>query len=218
MSHRGKSSLWMRRHVEDAYVKRARKDGVRSRSAYKLEEVLKKHKIIRPHHIVVDLGSSPGGWSQCAAKYLGPSGHLIAIDLLHMDMIDNVTFIQGDFTHSDIQEALIQKIKQHARRDGSSDGKYVNVVLSDMMHNMTGHKQTDHFRSMDLVYSALDFAKANLIAHSSSTLFLKLLRGEDEEAFIKDTRRIFDKIQVLKPDASRKESAEIYVLARGKKV
>lgn len=202
--------------MEDSYVQRAQKEGVRSRSAYKLKEVVERYKLIRPNDIVVDLGSSPGGWSEVAVKSLGPSGHLVAIDLLHMDAIDNVTFLQGDFTDASTQETLVRKIEEVVNR-GDNNAHFVNVVLSDMLHNMTGHKQTDHFKSMDLVHNALEFAKLNLAPHPSSSFFVKLLRGEDEKDFLTETRRVFDKVQVLKPGASRRDSTEMYVLARGKK-
>ena len=207
---KGKSSAWLKRHVNDPFVQNAKKDNLRSRSAFKLEEILQKHRIIQPHYRVVDLGAAPGGWSLSAVKALRGTGRLIAIDLLPMESIDNCEFIQGDFLSQEVREELVRKLSS------SSSGR-VDCVLSDMLHNMTGHKQTDHFRSMNLVYSVFDFAKEHLQRSQNSSMLVKLLRGEDESEFLADLRDEFDSVKVIKPAASRKDSAEMYVLARGKK-
>ena len=198
----------MNRHVNDAFVKSSRKEGLRSRSAYKLIEVQEKRKFIKPHSIVVDLGAAPGGWSVAASKYVSKEagGCVVAVDLLEFAGVDNCVNITGDFT----DEKTLEEVK------AALEGRAVDVVLSDMLHNTTGHKQTDHFRSLDLCYSALDFAEDHLAKEGS--LFLKFLRGQDDKELISAVQELqFSQgVKILKPAASRKESAEAYLLAMGR--
>ncbi len=214
LSKKSSSSPWMRRHLKDQFVNSAKKDGLRSRSAYKLEEVQSKLTFIKSHHAVVDLGAAPGGWSVAAASYLGDGGRLIAVDLLSMDPIDKCLFIQGDFTSEPVQAELRKLLITAAEGEGGGGG--VDVVLSDMLHNTTGHKQTDHFRSMNLAHAALDFAQAHVKLGNGSSFFAKFLRGADDQAFLAEVRAVFSEVKVLKPAASRKESNEAYVFARGR--
>jgi 23S rRNA (uridine2552-2'-O)-methyltransferase len=197
------SKQWLRRHVEDPYVQRSKREGYRSRAAYKLTEIDERDKLLKPGIVVVDLGSAPGGWSQVLAKKAGPKGLVIAIDLLDMDPVAGVTFIKGDFTRTDgltaVKEALGNR-KPH-------------LVLSDMSPNITGIPITDQARSMALSELALEFAKEHL-ARDGACL-VKVFQGSGYPEFLKSAREVFEKVVVRKPDASRDESAELYLLARG---
>lgn len=203
-----KSKAWMNRHVNDLFVKNSKKEGLRSRSAYKLIEVQKKHRFIKPHSIVVDLGAAPGGWSVSASKYISreAGGRVVGVDLLKYASVENCEHIQGDFT----DERTLRKLK------AALDGRAVDVILSDMLHNTTGHRQTDHFRSLDLCYSALDFAESTL--GKGGSIFIKFLRGQDDQELVSAVQELEfrDGVRLIKPAASRKESAECYLLAIGR--
>lgn len=205
----GSSKAWMNRHVKDAFVQRAVKENLRSRSAYKLEEMQEKHKLIRPGDVVVDLGAAPGGWSLVATRSLRPAqgGRLISLDLLPMEAVPNAHILQGDFTTQEVQSQLLSLV----------EGRKVDVVLSDMLGNATGHSSTDHFRSMDLVRSVIHFAQG-VLSPSQGVVLCKYLRGEDEKALMEECKAVFKTVKVVKPAASRSESTEAYLLAKGLKL
>jgi 23S rRNA (uridine2552-2'-O)-methyltransferase len=199
------SKQWLRRHVNDPYVQRARKEGYRSRSAYKLIEIDARDKLLKPGITVVDLGAAPGGWSQVAAKRVGGDGTVIAIDLLEMDPVSGVTFIRGDF---DTPKGI-------AAVEAALDGRKADLVLSDMAPNMTGIAVTDQARGMNLAEIARDFALLHL--KSDGALLIKIFQGAGYDEYLLSLRRALRKVVVRKPDASRDESAEQYLLARGLK-
>jgi 23S rRNA (uridine2552-2'-O)-methyltransferase len=199
------SKQWLRRHVSDPYVQRSKKEGYRSRSAYKLTEIDDRDKLLKPGMVVIDLGSAPGGWSQVLAKRVGAAATIIAIDLLPMEPVSGVIFLQGDFTARSGLAAL----------DHALDGRKADVVLSDVAPNMTGIAVSDQARTMDLAELARDFALLHLKPEGS--LLVKIFQGAGYDEYLKSLRRAFVKVVVRKPDASRDESAEQYLLARGLK-
>jgi 23S rRNA (uridine2552-2'-O)-methyltransferase len=205
MSKSHSSKQWLRRHVNDPYVQRSKKEGYRSRSAYKLTEIDDRDKLLKPGMVVIDLGSAPGGWSQVLAKRLGASATVIAIDLLPMEPVAGVTFVQADFTARTGLAALAQAL----------DGRKAHVVMSDMAPNLTGIAVSDQARTMDLAELARDFALAHL--RRDGALLVKIFQGAGYDEYLKSLRRAFVKVVVRKPDASRDESAEQYLLARGLK-
>ena len=198
------SKQWLRRHVNDPYVQRSKKEGYRSRSAYKLLEIDERDKLLGPGQVVVDLGSAPGGWSQVAVRKAG-EGRVFAVDLLEMEPIPGVSFVRADFTRPKGLRAVEAAL---ARRR-------VDVVLSDMAPNMTGIDVTDQARAMALAESALDFARLHL--KPGGALLVKVFQGAGHGEYIKMLRTAFDKVLVRKPESSRGESAEQYILARGLK-
>ena len=199
------SKQWLRRHVNDPYVQRSKKEGFRSRSAYKLIEIDERDKLLRPGQVVVDLGSAPGGWSQVAAKAVGASGRVIAIDLLEMEAVAGVTFLKADFTSRAGLEAV----------EAALAGRSVDVVLSDMAPNLSGIPVSDQARAMALAEIALDFARLHL--KPEGALLVKVFQGSGIDDYLAMLRRTFAKVLVRKPESSRGESAEQYVLARGLK-
>ncbi len=205
MSKSHSSKRWLRRHVSDPYVQRSRKEGYRSRSAYKLIEIDARDKLLRPGMVVVDLGSAPGGWSQVLSKRLGASATVIAIDLLPMEPISGVIFLQGDFT----RESGLAAIRT------ALDGRKADLILSDMAPNMTGIAVSDQARTMDLAELTRDFALLHM--QRDGALLVKIFQGAGYDEYLKSLRREFQKVVVRKPDASRDESAEQYLLARGLK-
>jgi 23S rRNA (uridine2552-2'-O)-methyltransferase len=196
------SKQWLRRHVNDPYVQRARREGYRSRAAYKLIEIDEKDHLLKGGLIVVDLGAAPGGWSQVAAKKLGPSGRVIAIDLLEMEPVTGVTFIRGDFASQSGLDAVQQALK----------GKKADLVLSDLSPNMSGIAVSDQARGMELTEIARDFALLHL--KPDGAFLAKVFQGTGYDEYLRSLRRAFQKVVVRKPDASRDESAEQYLLAR----
>jgi 23S rRNA (uridine2552-2'-O)-methyltransferase len=203
---RSKSShRWLKEHFSDPFVKKAQAEGLRSRAAYKLEELIDRHRLLRKGMRVVDLGAAPGGWSQVLARELGESGRIIAMDILDMPTLAGVTFIHGDFREA---EAL-------SRLEAALEGHRVDLVLSDMAPNMTGVEAVDQARAMYLVELARDFADAHLVA--GGALLVKMFQGVGSDAFLLDLRRRYAKVQVKKPSASRKRSSEVYILATGRK-
>lgn len=203
MPKRTKSShRWLQEHERDVYVKRAREEGYRSRAVFKLEEIQRTDRIIRPGMTVVDLGAAPGGWSQYAAKVLNRKGRIVALDILPMDAIVGVEFLQGDFSSDDVLAELNRVI----------DGATVDLVLSDMAPNMTGISDVDHDRSMYLVELALDFAKTQL--KPGGDFLAKVFQGRGFQPFMKALRESFKTVKVRKPPASRQRSSELYLLAR----
>jgi 23S rRNA (uridine2552-2'-O)-methyltransferase len=199
------STLWLERQLNDPYVAQARREGFRSRAAYKLIEIADKHRLFRPGQRIVDLGAAPGGWSQVAARRVEAAsgkGRVIGIDLLEIDPIAGVHFIMMDFNDADAPARLT------AALGGPADG-----VLSDMAANATGHRQTDHLRIVALAELAADFAREILAPRG---FFLaKVLQGGTEGALLASLKRDFALVRHLKPKASRLDSAELYVLATG---
>jgi len=196
-------SAWMQEHLDDPYVQKANAEGWRSRAVYKLKEIDEKDHLIRPGMRIIDLGAAPGGWSQYATRKLDGRGQVIATDILPMDSLPDVTFIQGDFTEQSVLDELLTLLK-----DGGCD-----LVMSDMAPNMSGMKATDQPRSMYLVELALDLAGQVL---SKDGVFLaKVFQGEGFEALMKEMRARFVTVVSRKPDASRARSREIYLLGKG---
>jgi 23S rRNA (uridine2552-2'-O)-methyltransferase len=201
---RSKSSAnWLREHFNDPFVKQAQKDGYRSRASYKLLEIQEKDRLIRPGMSVIDLGAAPGGWSQVTSRLIGGQGRLIASDILEMDSIPDVTFIQGDFT----QDAVLQQIL-----DAVGDS-HVDLVISDMAPNMSGTPEVDMPRAMFLCELALDLATR--VLKPGGDFLIKIFQGEGFDMYLKDVRTKFDKVQMRKPLSSRDRSREQYLLARG---
>ena len=201
---RSKTSLgWLKEHFNDPYVKKAQKDGYRSRASYKLLEIQEKYRIIRPGMSVVDLGAAPGGWSQVTSRLIGGQGRLIASDILEMDSIPDVTFVQGDFTQDEVLEQILAAF-------GNS---HVDLVISDMAPNMRGTPAVDIPKSMFLCELALDLATR--VLKPGGDFLIKIFQGEGFDVYLKDARQKFDKVQMIKPDSSRDRSREQYLLARG---
>lgn len=194
---------WLKEHFSDQYVQAAHKQGLRSRAHFKLEEIQGKDRIIKPNMSVVDLGAAPGGWSQYAVKCIGKNGRVVACDLLNMDPIPGVDFIQGDFR----SEEVLQKLKELV---GSEK---VDVVLSDMAPNMSGNPGVDQPRSMYLVELALDMCRD--VLKEGGSFVVKVFNGEGSEDFLKTVRAMFKVVKVRKPDASRARSREVYFVATG---
>jgi 23S rRNA (uridine2552-2'-O)-methyltransferase len=197
------SKKWLDEHVNDPYVKKAQIDGYRSRASYKLIEINEKDKLIRPGSVVMDLGSAPGGWSQVVAPWVGDSGRVIASDILPMDGIVGVTFIQGDFTEEAVYTQILSEL----------NGEKVDVVVSDMAPNLSGVNTTDQYSSIYLVELALDMAR-NVLKPGGS-FCAKVFQGVGYEEYAKDVRSSFDKVLVRKPAASRPRSREVYIVGKG---
>ena len=202
MATRNSSERWKQRQERDPYVQQARKDGWRSRAVYKLEQIDQKERLLRPDMVVVDLGAAPGGWSQYVSVRLKERVRLIALDLLEMDSLPSMEFIQGDFTEDEIFSRLLESL---------GDSK-ADLVMSDMSPNISGTKAVDQPRSMYLAELALDLARQVLIRKGS--FICKLFQGQGSDAFIADVRKDFGKVRVMKPDASRAGSSEVYLVAR----
>lgn len=202
--HRSKSSgRWLQEHFDDEYVKKAQKDGYRSRAVYKLLEIDDKDHLLKPGMTVVDLGAAPGGWSEVAAQRVGEKGQVIALDILPMDSLPGVTFIQGDFREEGPYQALLEVLAD----------KPVDLVMSDMAPNISGMKAVDQPRAMYLAELALELARK--VLKPGGDLLVKAFNGEGIDVFKQELRRDFNKLIVRKPRASRPRSAEIYLLARG---
>ena len=197
------SSRWMQEHFEDEYVKMAQAQGYRSRAVFKLKEIQDKDQLIKPGMNIVDLGAAPGGWSQFARQLMGKKNKLIALDILPMDALDGVDFIQGDFR----EEAVLNQL--HVVLEGAP----VNLVMSDMAPNMSGNRGVDQPRAIYLGELALETAKAVLTKDGS--FLVKLFHGEGFEAFHYEVQSCFAKVVIRKPKASRPRSNEVYILAKG---
>jgi 23S rRNA (uridine2552-2'-O)-methyltransferase len=196
------SRAWLERQISDPYVARAKREGFRSRAAYKLAEIDDKYRLLRLDAHVVDLGAAPGGWSEIAARRIGGHGRVIAIDILEMKPVAGVEFLQLDF----LDETAPGRLK--AMLDGKAD-----VVLSDMAANATGHRQTDHLRIMALAEAAAHFARE--VLSEGGSFLCKVLQGGTEAALLAALKRDFASVKHVKPPASRSDSAELYLLARG---
>lgn len=199
------SKSWMQRHVNDPWVKRAAAEGMRSRAAYKLMQIGDKDHLLKPGLTVVDLGATPGGWSQVAAKKVTPGGRVIAIDVLDMQPLHGVTFIRGDFASDAGLAALERELA----------GAPVDLVLSDMAPNISGIPQVDQAKLIGLVELALDFAAKHL--KPQGNFLVKLFHGAGFDEFVKAMRGVFVQVQSRKPEASRKGSREVYMLGKGLK-
>src|SRR5271167_228515 len=203
MPKRSKSSArWLAEHANDEFVKRAQREGWRSRAVFKLAEIQQSERLLRPGIRCVDLGAAPGGWSQYAARIVGGAGRIVATDILPMDSIPGVDFVQGDFR----DEGVLEQVLAHI------GAKKVDLVLSDMAPNMAGIDAVDQPRSMYLAELALEFAE-RVLAPGGDTL-VKLFQGAGFEQIIKDARRRYGRVVTKKPKASRTRSPEIYLLAR----
>ncbi|MBO0344397.1 RlmE family RNA methyltransferase [Roseibium sp. CAU 1637] len=203
---RASSTQWLQRQLNDPYVRRAKADGYRSRAAYKLLEIDDKHKLLKPGYRVVDLGAAPGGWCQVAAarvKSAEDAPKVVGIDYLEMDHLPGVTFLQKDFLDDDAPAALLEAL----------GGYGPDVILSDMASPTTGHRQTDHLRTTHLFEVAIHFAELNLVPGGS--FLAKVFRGGTENELLQQLKRSFKTVSHLKPPASRKESPELYVIAKG---
>ncbi|MFZ1152987.1 MAG: RlmE family RNA methyltransferase [Xanthobacteraceae bacterium] len=204
------SRAWLTRQISDPYVVRAKREGLRSRAAFKLAEIDDRYKVLKPGARVVDLGAAPGGWSEIAARRVGTSGRVIALDILEMKPIPGVEFLQLDFLDPSAPKRLEALL-------GSSGAAMIqataDVVLSDMAANSTGHRQTDHLRIMALAEAAADFAREVLA--SGGAFLCKVLQGGAEAALLATLKRDFSSVKHVKPPASRSDSAELYLLAKG---
>lgn len=203
MARSKSSNRWLEEHVNDPYVKKAQVDGYRSRASYKLLELIDKDRLLRPGMTVLDLGSTPGGWSQVVAPLLGKQGRTIASDILPMDPIADVVFIEGDFTEQTVFDAILAEL----------DDTKADLVMSDMAPNISGVDAADQAASMYLVELALDMAIA--VLKPGANYVTKVFHGEGYDQYLKDMREHFDKVVVRKPDASRARSREVYVVGKG---
>ena len=200
---RSKSSRrWLKEHFDDPYVRDARAAGYRSRAAFKLLEIQAKDRLLRPGMTVVDLGAAPGGWSQVAAAAVGARGRVIATDLLEMDPLPGVEFIQGDFREQEVLDRLLNSLGVDK----------ADLVISDMAPNISGMGAVDQPRAMYLAELALDLCRE--VLRPGGDLLVKLFQGEGFDAYMAELRRVFRQVRVRKPKASRARSRELYVLAR----
>jgi 23S rRNA (uridine2552-2'-O)-methyltransferase len=203
MAKRTKSSRrWLAEHESDVFVKRAREEGYRSRAVFKLEDIQRSERLLKPGMTIVDLGAAPGGWSQYAAKLLQGKGRVIALDILPMDEIRGVECIQADFSKDEAVQELLERL----------GGERPQVVLSDIAPNTTGIADVDHDRSMHLVELALDFARQTLAP--GGDFLAKVFQGRHFQPFVQQMRSSFTTVKVKKPPASRQRSPELYLLGR----
>ncbi|HEY8096840.1 MAG TPA: 23S rRNA (uridine(2552)-2'-O)-methyltransferase RlmE [Methylobacter sp.] len=197
------SSRWMQEHFDDEYVKMAQAQGYRSRAVFKLKEIQDKDQLIKPGMNIIDLGAAPGGWSQFARQIVGKKDKIIALDILAMDPLESVDFIQGDFREQAVLDQLYAVL----------DGAPVNLVMSDMAPNMSGNKGVDQPRAIYLGELALETAKTVLT--KDGVFLVKLFHGAGFEDFFKEVQQSFAKVAIRKPKASRPRSNEVYILAKG---
>ena len=199
------SNAWLREHVNDPYVQRAKAEGYRSRASFKLMEIDERDHLIRSGEVVVDLGATPGGWSQVAAQRMRGQGRVIALDLLEMDPLHGVEFIQGDFREDEVLAELEKALA----------GQRVGLVLSDMAPNMSGILLSDQARVMHLAELGLEFSRNWL--KPDGAFLVKVFQGYGFEDFVREMRQVFTSVSSRKPDASRDRSAEVYLLGKGLK-
>ncbi len=202
MARTKSSANWLSRHVNDPFVKQAQRDGYRSRSAYKLIELNEKDKLIRPGMRVMDLGSAPGGWSQVAGKLVGAKGRVLATDILPMGELKNVDFIQGDFT----EDAIVQQVL-----DWLGEEKF-DLIISDIAPNISGIESADQGRSIWFLELALDTVCKTL--KPGANFAAKMFQGSGSDEYLKELRKHFAKVVIRKPEASRKKSREVYLVAK----
>jgi 23S rRNA (uridine2552-2'-O)-methyltransferase len=205
MSRSKSSSRWLREHFDDVYVKKAQAEGLRSRAVFKLEELIERDRLLKPGMRVVDLGAAPGGWSQLVRQRLGDSGTVVALDILPMQGIAGVDFIEGDFR----EEAVLRQLEERL------GGQPVDLVLSDMAPNMSGVALADQIRAMDLAELALDFSRHWL--KPGGAFLIKLFQGAGFDDYLRNLRAQFERVTMRKPKASRARSREVYALATGRK-
>ena len=196
------SRRWLREHFSDPYVKQAQQSGMRSRAVFKLQELQERDKLFKPGMTVIDLGAAPGGWSEYVTKIVGKTGQVIALDILPMEPIEGVLFIQGDFNDEAILQTLCKTV----------ENSKIHWVISDIAPNMSGIESVDQARSMNLAELVLDFALN--VVHIENGLLLKVFQGEGFDAFLLEIRKHFKKVVIRKPKASRGRSREIYILAK----
>ena len=205
MASRSKSSQrWLHEHFSDPYVKKAQAEGLRSRAAYKLEELVERDRLLKPGMVVVDLGAAPGGWSQWVRQALGDSGRVIALDILEMPSLAGVEFLHGDFREDEVLSRL----------EATLGGQAVDLVLSDMAPNKSGMDAVDQPRVMHLAELAMEFADGHL--KPGGAFLIKLFQGTGFDDYLRELRRRYAKVAIRKPAASRKRSPEVYALAQGK--
>ena len=203
MAKKTKSSkIWLQEHVTDPFVKRAKAEGYRSRASFKIKEILERDALIRPGAFVVDLGATPGGWSQVLAEHVGPKGRVIAVDILPMKPLSGVEFVQGDFTDDHIFDQLLQL----------TAGRKLDLVFSDIAPNLSGEMEVDQARQMYLAEIALDFAEKTLV--KGGGFLVKVFEGEGMQEYRQRLKQVFKVISVRKPAASRARSREFYLLAK----
>lgn len=205
MSKSLNSRSWIHRHLNDPYVKKAVKEGYRSRAAFKLTELDKMAKLLKPGQTVVDLGAAPGGWSQVAVKAVGAKGHVVAIDILDMEPVHGVHLLKADFSEDAGLKAVVDAL----------DGRKVDLVLSDMAPNLTGIALTDQVRMFGLAELALEFCREFL--KPDGDFVIKVFQGTGYIEFVRAMRELFKKVSVEKPGASRAESGELYLVGKGRK-
>lgn len=205
MARNKTSKAWMHEHVNDPYVKRAQAEGMRSRAAYKLEQLAERDHLLKPGMVVVDLGAAPGGWSQVAGRIVGSEGRVIGVDLLDMAQLPGVRFVQGDFG----DDAVLAEVERLL------DGRPVDLVLSDMAPNISGVASVDQARSIGLAELALDFAVNHL--KPQGNFLVKVFQGSGFEQLVAEIRRRFVQVMIRKPEASRSRSNEVYLVAKGLK-
>lgn len=205
MSRSKSSAGWLREHFKDEYVKKAQAEGLRSRAAYKLEELIERDRLLRPGCVVVDLGAAPGGWSQVVQQRLGGSGRVFALDILPMQELPGVEFVQGDFREASVLNELENRLK----------GQQVDLVLSDLAPNMSGVALADQIRAMALAELALDFSRQWL--RPGGSFLVKLFQGVGFDDYLRGLRTEFSSVTMRKPKASRARSREVYALAAGRK-
>ena len=196
------SQAWLERQLNDPYVRQAQKEGYRSRAVYKLMEIDEVFDIFAPWQKIVDLGAAPGGWCQYASQKIAGNGVIVGVDLLPVEPLNGCTILEGDFTDDEIIKQLEELL------EGKAD-----VVMSDMAPNTTGHAKTDHIRIMAMLEIALDFAMKNL--KDNGCFIAKVFRGGTEKELLDTVKKYFDRVKHFKPEASRKESNEIYLIAQG---
>jgi len=202
MARSKSSGRWLKEHFDDEYVVKAQQMGYRSRAVFKLLEIQEKDRILRRGMRVVDLGAAPGGWSQVAADLVGPTGQVVALDILPMEAIPGVEIIEGDFREDSVMKQLLARV----------GGEKVDLVMSDMAPNISGERSIDQPRAMYLVELALDLA--HQILAPGGDLLMKVFQGEGSEQFMRGLRDHFSRVIVRKPKASRPRSREVYILAR----
>jgi len=203
MARSKSSSEWLREHFKDQYVLKSQQEGYRSRAAYKLLQIQAKDKIIKPGMNVVDLGAAPGGWSQVARQFIGSKGKIVALDILPMEQLAQVEFIQGDFQEESVLHELLAML----------NNERVDLVISDMAPNITGVKAVDQPKSIYLLELAIDLA--DQVLKPGGSLLMKVFQGEGFQSLLADLRQRYQKVITRKPDASRSRSSEVFLLAKG---
>lgn len=206
MSRSKSSKRWLKEHFDDIYVQKAQADGMRSRAAYKLLELDQRTGVFKRGMVVIDLGAAPGGWSQVARERVGSGGRVIATDILAMDQLAGVEFVQGDFRDETVLQILLERL----------GGRVADLVISDMAPNISGVDAVDQPRAIVLAELALDLAVQ--VLKPGGTFVLKLFQGEGADAFLMEMRCRFNKVSVRKPKASRPRSREVYIVAAGHKL